>query len=192
MISFSLSRQQLLVGSGLLLLVGLSWWLQGSFEEIEDALYRLDGQPDYYMRDLSLQVVGEGGEVQHHLSARKMAYFSWDDSAHLDTPQVVVYRENRPAWMVESDQGVLYNREQTLTLDNGVSLYRGDNKQASSLQLHTQQMVVDLESEQAKSEGDVLVLQPPIGELSGRGLILDLQQNRLHLMSQVRVRYENR
>lgn len=89
-----------------------------------------------------------------------------------------------------AEQGILKNREQQLDLYHGVTLYKGESNN-SPLRLETDSLLIDLAKKQASSVADIFLQQHDVGELRGRGLLLDLQQNRLQLQSHVRVRYEN-
>ena len=186
-----LFRQRLVMGVGVALLVVTSWWSQDVFELPDEQDQLMAGQPDYYMRELRLQVLDEGGEVQHYLYARALAHFPDRDLTDLELPQVVVYRDNQAAWVIKAQQGALYNMQQTLHLQQGVTLHKGSTDELYPLQLQADSMVVDLMLEQAMSEGEILVQQYDMGTLQGQGMLLDLKENQLHLHSQVQVRYEN-
>jgi len=186
-----LFRQRFIIGLGVLLLVVTSWWSQDVFELPDEQDQLMVGQPDYYMRELRLQVLDAGGEVQHYLYASALAHFPARDLTDLELPQVVVYRDNQAAWVIKAQQGALHSVQQTLHLQQGVTLHKGSIDEVYPLQLQADSMVVDLTLEQATSDGDILVQQYDMGTLQGRGMLLDLKKNQLHLHSQVQVIYEN-
>lgn len=184
-------RQRIVVALGLVMLAAMSWWSQDAFELPDEQDQLMVGQPDYYMRELRIQVLDDGGVVQHYLSSSALAHFPSRDMTEFELPQVVVYRDNQPAWVIKAQQGTLYNVQQKLHLQQGATLHKGSVDEMYPLQLQAESMMLDLALEQAVSESDILVHQYEMGTLQGRGMLLDFKESRLHLQSQVQVRYEN-
>ena len=189
MLRLSLNRQRLVVGVGLSLLVAISWWSTDVLELADDSDYLMAGQPDYFMRDLEVLVQDHQGAIKHKLLASELAYFPHPSHTQFEDPMVAVYRDNQVAWLISAERGSLSN--QKLDFDDGVMLHRGENAGATTLQMQTEAMAIDLASKQAWSDGQVRVWQAGLGEMQGVGMRIDLNENQLQLQSQVRVRYEN-
>lgn len=183
-------KQYLMVGAGLLAVAIMGWFSQEVLESQDEVNLVMEHQSDFHMRGLKLYVSGDDGSAKYHLSARSLVHFPLNDTMTLETPQIVVYRQGQPAWVMAAEQGILKNREQQLDLYQGVTLYKGESNN-SPLRLETESLLIDLGKKQASSVAEIFLQQHDVGELRGRGLLLDLQQNRLQLQSQVRVRYEN-
>ncbi len=185
-----ISKQQLIVGAGLLVVAIMGWFSQEVLESQDEVNLVMEHQSDFHMRGLKLYVSGDDGSAKYHLSARSLVHFPLSDTMTLEAPQIDVYRQGQPAWVMAAEQGILKNREQQLDLYHGVTLYKGESNN-SPLRLETDSLLIDLAKKQASSVADIFLQQHDVGELRGRGLLLDLQQNRLQLQSHVRVRYEN-
>ncbi len=183
-------RRYLIVGVGLIIAAVMGWFSQEVLESQGEVNLVMERQSDFHMRGLKLYVSGDDGRAKYHLSAQSLVHFPLSDTMTLEAPQIIVYRQGQPAWVMAAKQGTLKNREQQLALQQGVTLYQGDSDN-SPLRLETDSLLIDLANKQASSVADVLLQQHNVGELRGRGLLLDLQHNRLQLQSQVRVRYEN-
>lgn len=191
MLRFSLSRQRLIVGGGLCLLAAISWWSDDMLELPDDRGYLMAGQPDYFMRELEVLVQDPQGGIRHKLSASELAHFPNTQNTRFTQPKVEIYREQNATWVIEAALGVLNNPDQQLQLDNGVKLYQGNVASTAAVQLETETMGIELVKQQASSDGQVRLWQQGLGQMQGEGMLLDLQSNRLHLQSNVRVRYEN-
>ncbi len=185
-----ITRQQLIIGFLLLSLAAISWWSDDPILLPDAQEQALIGEPDFYMRGLRLHVLGEKGQTQRYISAESLMHYPQNDLAVLEQPKIAIYRGSEPAWIIEAKQGTLLSQEK-LSLNGSVVIYKGSVVGNGALQLSAEAIDINLLLEQAVSDGDILVQQHGMGELKGRGMVLDLQDNRLHLQSQVRVIYEN-
>ncbi len=183
-------RNYLVIGFGLVVVIAIAWLSQEVMESSGERELVMESQSDFHMRGLNLHVSSEGGDAKYHVFASSLTHFPHDDTMNLQAPKVIIYHQGQPAWVVTAEEGLLNKREQQLTLRDNVSLREGGGD-AAPLQLELEYIIVDLVKKQASSEADISLKQHDVGELWGRGLLLDLQNNRLQLQSKVRVRYEN-
>ncbi len=183
-------RHYLLVGFGLVAIIAIAWLSQEVMESPGESELVMERQSDFHMRGLNLHVSSEGGDAKYHVFALSLTHFPHNDTMSLQEPKIVIYQQGQPGWVIAAEEGLLKKKEQQLALRHNVSLYEGGGE-AAPLQLELEHIIVDLVKKQASSESDISLKQHDVGELWGRGLLLDLQNNRLQLQSNVRVRYEN-
>jgi len=183
-------RHYLVMGFGLAAVIAIVWFSQEVMESPSERELVMESQSDFHMRGLNLHVSGEGGDAKYHVFASSLTHFPHNDTMSLQEPKIVIYHQGQPGWVVAAEEGLLKKREQQLELRDNVSLREGGGD-AAPLQLELEHIIVDLVKKQASSEADISLKQHDVGELWGRGLLLDLQNNRLQLQSKVRVRYEN-
>ncbi|MCF6218792.1 MAG: LPS export ABC transporter periplasmic protein LptC [Gammaproteobacteria bacterium] len=183
-------RHYLVIGFALAAVIAIAWFSQEVMESPGESELVMESQSDFHMRGLNLHVSSEGGDAKYHVFASSLTHFPHNDTMSLQEPKMVIYHQGQPSWVVAAKEGLLKKKEQQLELRHHVSLYEG-GADAAPLRLELEHIIVDLVKKQASSEADIALKQHDVGELSGRGLLLDLQNNRLQLQSKVRVRYEN-
>lgn len=91
-----------------IIMVGLSIWLQIGL--LEDPKVRpIPGDtrhdPDYYVENFTATGVDETGENRYVLEAERMVHFPDDDTALLDKPHIIQYKDNEPPRHSYSDSG---------------------------------------------------------------------------------------
>ncbi len=90
------------------IMVGLSIWLQlGLLEDPKPQPIPGDSRhdPDYYVENFTATGVDESGENRYVLEAERMVHFPDDDTALLDKPHIIQYKDGLAPRHSYSDSG---------------------------------------------------------------------------------------
>lgn len=186
-----LNAHRVLLFLGLILLVGLSWWMGESQMMLPlKPGVALQEKPDYHMKQLKLRVMDGKGGLNYLLSAQNLAHFQKGDVTDLEDLQIILYRGEAPFWVAEARRGRLIGERQFLELSGDVYLERLGTDGRGPLEIRVEDMKVNLADETATTDKPVTVIQTGMGRASATGMRMDLVNDRLELQTQVRFVYE--
>jgi lipopolysaccharide export system protein LptC len=159
--------------AALLLLVGLTLWLNNL---VQAPAARADGSmrhdPDLIVENFNARKLGEDGEVQYTLVARKMVHYPDDDSAHLEQVRVEAFEPKQPKMTATADSGRLEQGGDRVHIQGNVVLVReGDAKTAAS-RLTTDELTLLPDIGIARTSSEV-TLENDSGRLVGKGMEID-------------------
>lgn len=139
-------------------LAGISYWLEVTTRppaSAKDGSNRHD--PDYYVANFSVRRFDAGGILQHTFSADLMQHYPDDDSTDVTAPRVVYHRD--PATFITSKTATVDGKGEHVRLINAVRIVRAGAPGKPPTTLTTQHLDVWPDTEQARSDVPVLVVQ---------------------------------
>ncbi len=171
-----------------LALAVLSWWLQRE-EQTQRAGVEDDGRiADYAIRDFEMTVMDEQGRPRNRLKAVSMEHFSDDDSAELQRPDLLVYRQKGEPWRLSSESAVVYQGGLVIYMQGVVQMRQlGDTGQVT-MRMDTRNLWFYSEREYAESSEQV-VISDSMGVTRAKGMKIDLKAGRLQLLAAVQSEY---
>ena len=185
-----LTYRRLVIASVLLALVLGSWWARQNAERPEATeVAVIEGQPDYYMKGLQVRAVDQHGTLSHHLSAESLVHYQQSGVTTFVEPQIVIYREGQPAWVVGARKGRLDGLRQRLVLEQQVAVVQDTGDQQAALQLRTETLEILLQEKIAHTDDYIELTQEGVGWAEGAGMTLYLTQDRLKLHQKVKFVY---
>lgn len=109
----------------LVLLAGLSFWLQKAVEpEPGKSNGKLRHDPDAYAENFTVRRFDTDGNVKYRLSAPLLVHYPDDDSSEVKSPVLIAYRPDSPPVTVTSDRAKVTAKGETIFLWDNVSLTR--------------------------------------------------------------------
>lgn len=176
---------------GLVLLVGVSVWLQNAFEQNDkksrDNKERHD--PDYYIENFVLTSMADDGQPQHRISAPYMQHFPDDDTTELTSPTILMFRKDSPPWLIKSDRGSFSKNAELVFLSGNVTISRKSGPQNQSVQLFTDTLKIHPDTEFAETDSRV-VMKSNTQRTEGTGMRAYIRKGVLQLLDNVKVYYE--
>jgi len=171
-----------------LALAVLSWWLQRE-EQAQGADVPDEGRvADYAIRDFEMTTMDAQGRPRSRLEAVSMAHFSDDDSAELQRPELLVYRQNGEPWNLSSESAVISQGGTVIHLRGVVQMRRLDDAGQVTLQVDTRELWFYSDQEYAESSEQV-VISDAMGVTRAKGMTIDLKAGRLQLLAGVQSEY---
>jgi len=174
----------------LLPIAALSWWLLRSAAPLggqslpEEARH----SPDYYMEQFTLTSFNELGKPAHKLYADNMLHYPDDDSATLERPHLVVFRDDKEFWDIRADSGLVSGGGEAVLLQGEVIILRVNQEHAQALEVYTSDLMVYPHKKYAETAAAVKI-RDDRGVTEAMGMWASLDQRRMELLSNVRGSY---
>ena len=130
-----------------IIMVGLSIWLQIGLLE-DPRLQPVPGNsrhdPDYYVENFTATGVDETGNNRYVLEAERMVHFPDDDTALLDKPHIIQYKDNVAPRHSYSDSGWVASGGNEVLLTGSVRVIEGYSDNDSGGIMTTESMKIKL------------------------------------------------
>lgn len=149
----------------------------------------VDGnQPDFFMARATTRIYDEAGNVAYLLSAERWSHVRGESGVSLEQPTLIAHRaESSQHWQAQAERGYWVESDGMLTLDQNVSFELWERQQRLQ-QLLSPHMQIDYRRRTAHTDTPVRLLAEQ-GEMSGKGIDIDLVAGKAVLPAQVRGRY---
>jgi len=173
----------------LLVLAGLSFWLQSTVDRGEtrnDGKFRHD--PDATAENFIVRRFDQNGQVKYRLSAPYLVHYPDDDTSEVKSPTLISYRPEGTTVTVTGDHAKVTAKGETIFLQDNVSVIRA----ATPGRL---EMVARMPDLTAQPEAGIAFTKSPVeitqGQswIKGVGIHIDNNNSTLVLQSQVRGQY---
>lgn len=173
------------------LIVGLlalaSLWLVTQLRPSETAGIPAGDGPDYYLGPFTLISMDPQGRPQHRIEGEGMQHLPALAETHLQQPRITLYQGSRNPWAASSEHGVYSDDGERLLLGGAVHI-EGQGR-SGPLRLETRDLHIQPQTGHGETD-QAVTLTAANGQIHATGLRADLPQQQLHLLSNVRGRYE--
>lgn len=168
----------------LLAFAGISaWWLSTAVRA--PSPIGVDRGPAWYFGDAQLSATGPGGAILFRIAAPYITHEPTDDSALLRFPSIEWLQGETPLSITANSGRVHADRRHVSLAGNVVII---DDSTGTRFEFHSPDLEVDADRRIASTDSDVLILSAH-GELSGTGLVADMNTGTIRIESAVRGRY---
>lgn len=175
-----------------LLLIGMlliSIWLsRESYLSLHDDNNQ-PSTPDAYMTEVSYTQFDAQGRWRTRLNSPKIVHYSEQDSATLDSPQLISRTPDQLTWIITADHGTSQQGLKTVVLTDNVKIQRIRDSTKQVTTLTTTSMTAYPEQKIAKTDQPVKIVEPGI-TMNAVGLTADLNTGDINLLSGVQGNYE--
>ena len=174
----------------LITLAGLSLWWLLSLQTAQQA----DGSdllatPKLVLDKFEATRLDEHGLRQYQLSAPQLVQWTGTRGIEIEQPKMVLYRDGRfVLWRLEAEQAWLSEDRQTVQLRDAVEAIRDPGNPAERLHISSRDLIYRPQDNTLTTDGPVR-LTTAHGEMSGRGLHGQMDQQFYTLLSAVRGQY---
>lgn len=165
------------------------WWWPRDHDAVERPPVAASQQADYAMRDFHLIAMNADGRPGHTLAAQNLYHYADREQSTLTQPRMAFYEEDRPAWEISAEHGVVWDAEREVVLNGEVEVRYAGEAPANSFQIHTDELHVWPDDRRARTDEPVRIVQRS-GVVHSVGMSADLDSRQLHLQSRVRGYYE--
>lgn len=186
-----MDTRNLLSLSGVLLVIGAAGYFWGLDQKEDAPLLVQDNRPrpDYVVEGLQSLQTDEKGHISRTIRAKKLTHYQEpEEQAEMEHPDVILFRDGKPAWSVKASRGSSLEGNTHLILGEGVSAERLNASPEGAVRLDAPTMHLYPEKQSINTADDVSVVSR-IGKTQARGLDASLQSGSLNLHSQVRGEY---
>ena len=164
------------------------WWPHID-EQAQEKASEIDAtEPDYVANGLKRTIYDENGFIQTTVSAKTMRYFSIDDLAEFEQPDVTLFTENStPNWNLTAQQGFLYSNEK-IVLENQVNA-TNLNIEEVIRHFRTAHLDVFIPERRMQANQEVTILGDNLVIL-GKGMSANLDEKHVELTDHVKTTYK--
>lgn len=145
--------------------------------------------PDYYLVNFTLTTMGDNGIPKHQLSADNMSHYPDDDTARLENPHLVIYRNDTDTWDIRAEHGLVMDEGQSVMLQGEVFIEQVSTDSDRNLEITTRDLDVKTNEEFASTE-QAIIIKDRYGVTEAVGMYADLKGRQLKLISQVHGKYQ--
>ena len=183
-----MNRRLLLILSLVTLLVIATTWLSQTSDKPGPGAKQVSAQiADYFIRGFDATVTATDGTPSHHMTSESVTHYAESGVVEMTQPRITVFRPQEEQWQVEAEQGRREGDGNLLTLRGNVLLTQKSRTQP--LQVQTDELFIYPDTQYGETETPVTISSPN-GRISGVGMKVYGEENRLLLLSDVRGRYE--
>ena len=141
----------------LLLIAGLSFWLDSSVAPDNHGNGPLRHDADYWVDNFSVKRFDRDGQPLNTLFGQKMTHFPDDDTTLIANPKVTFFRQ--PTVQLSAVSGLIGNDGKEITLTDNVHIRREGIGGALPLEARTQKMVLYPDNEEMRANSHVIITQ---------------------------------
>ena len=173
----------------LLTAAGASGWFLYTLDFDGDSTERVaPDAPEAYMENFATVEMDGAGRPRRRIEASYMAYHA-DRTVELTDPRYVLFSDEGEPWHVQSERARVSPDGSVLWLMGKVDIWRNDAAGTRDLDIRTEHLVVQTESEYAETT-EAVTIRTPMSVSSGVGMRAWLDETRFELLSQVRTHVE--
>jgi len=181
----TMPRQSIMGLLALILLSALSIWLLTGLSPDGDDLLGTRG-PTWYFNQAELVATGRDGRVLYRVTSPRIVQDPSDDSADLESPVVKWEQGQSPPLWVAATRGRVAADATDLWLGEGVRI--SDENAGGPIEFRTEWLALDTRTQLATTDAEIVVVSTH-GELTGRGLVADMNRGTIRIHSEVRAHY---
>ena len=173
----------------LLVLAGLSFWLQSTVDRGEtknDGKFRHD--PDAMAENFTVRRFDQSGQVKYRLTAPHLVHYPDDDTSELKSPVITSYRPDGGQVTVTGDRAKVTAKGETIFLWDNVSVTRAATPDRLAMVARMPDLTAQPEAGIAFTGSPVEIIQGQ-SWVKGVGIHIDNNTSTLVLQSQVRGQY---
>ncbi|NTV69312.1 MAG: LPS export ABC transporter periplasmic protein LptC [Azonexaceae bacterium] len=173
----------------LLILAGLSFWLQSTVDRGDsnhDGKFRHD--PDAMAENFTVRRFDQNGQIKYRLTAPYLVHYPDDDTSELKSPTLTSYRAEGSQVVVTGDHAKVTAKGETIFLWDNVSVTRAATPDRLEMVARMPDLTAQPEAGIAFTGSPVEITQGP-SWVKGVGIHIDNNTSTLVLQSQVRGQY---
>ncbi|MEC9375850.1 MAG: LPS export ABC transporter periplasmic protein LptC [Pseudomonadota bacterium] len=138
----------------------------------------------YYLDTAEISGMGANGEILYQLTMDRASHVIADDSITMREVEMLYTPKELKGWKMSADEGRIPSDGSIIELFGNVVVQSGEKNQIPT-KITTEKMAINPSKNQARTNQDVIVDYD--GRLvKAKGIEVDLNQNRLKLLSQVK------
>jgi LPS export ABC transporter protein LptC len=173
----------------LALLAAFSWIVSRQPAEDQAApVQGLDTRLNYALHDFRGRLLNDLGEIAFEIEAPLLRNDAASGIGTVERPEIRIQQEAEE-WYITAESAVIASDRERVTLEGAVTMVRNNEITGEQLDIATRDVVLDVTPRTASTESDVIIRQSG-NRLDATGMRLDMINDRVELLSEVRAHYE--
>lgn len=173
----------------LALLALLSWVFSRPGTEREaEPVEGLDTRLNYALHDFRGRLLNDLGEISLEIEAPLLRNDAASGIGTVERPRIRIQQEAEE-WYITAESGIIAADREQVTLEGRVTLVRNNGLTGERLDIATRDVVLHVTPRTARTDAGVAIRQDG-STLDATGMRLDMINDRVELLSEVRAHYE--
>lgn len=175
----------------MLFLALLTFWINQTVQEEGLSISRLNRHdPDYMLHNFVSTRTNATGNTKYVLAAIEMRHFPDNDYTELKRPRFTQFGLDKPYTQIYGQRGKISANGKLIEFNKQVKVIRQGTAEKGEMQLHTEQLTMEPDTEVAYTDLPVKIYQKPATVITGTGLRFDNKAQTTQLFNRVHVHYE--
>ncbi|MCF7981442.1 MAG: LPS export ABC transporter periplasmic protein LptC [Pseudomonadales bacterium] len=146
-----------------------------------------NAEPDFYLLNAKSVEFDQSGKLRYRFNAQQLDHFPKGDYTLVKTPDITLFHNDGTPWYINARQGRITAGNESIKLWDQVVIIR--DSQEEPMKMETRTLTIIPKQDIAKTEQDVVITNRA-GRIDATGMITYVDENRMELLSNVRVRHE--
>jgi len=177
-----------IVGFILTIAIGVAAWLTLCYRPLTQPTTSTALLPDAFMEDVSTLIMDKEGKPSVKIVTPKMIHYAENDTTHLTSPQVTLYRKSPQPWYITSKFGKAVQGITQVDFWQDVSIHHAADQDNPDTLIRTPTLTVYPEKQVAETKDFITLTQPNI-VIKAVGMYTDMDIGSVKLLSQARGEY---
>lgn len=172
----------------IILTLGLSCWSIFISKHAETTFADAAHRPDAFMENVVATIINKEGDPSLKVEAPKMVHYTDNDTTDIETPHITMYRQSPEPWHINSNYAkATQGLDQIYFWDNVVIHHMSDIANPTTT-MTTTTLTVFPDKQIAQTKDNVTLIQPDT-TIHGLGMLANLNEGTVQLLSQARGEY---
>ncbi len=185
-------KYPILLPIGLMLFLALlTFWINQTVQEEASRVTGLNRHaPDYKLYNFVSTRTDATGHTKYVLAAAQMRHYPDSDHTELDRPRFTQFGQETPYTQIYGQRGKISGDGKLVEFIKQVKVIRQATAEKGEMQLQTEQLTVEPDTDIAYTDLPVTIRQKPATVITGTGMRFDKNAETMQLFNRVHVHYE--
>ncbi|OGT54917.1 MAG: LPS export ABC transporter periplasmic protein LptC [Gammaproteobacteria bacterium RIFCSPHIGHO2_12_FULL_42_10] len=149
-----------------------------------------ENAPDAYMDHVTAMILDKTGNPRIKIASPKMMHYAKDDQSHFLHPALTIYRTDCKPWVVTSLHAEAIQGMNEINFWQDVVLHHASDRKGPDTVIKTPRLTVYTKTQLATTQDAITLIQPDLIS-QATGMIADMHESRIQLLSEARAFYTN-
>ena len=178
-----------IISLGLIFIAGLAAWTTFlTYGPKPSATTKPTLLPDAFMEEVTAVVMDKQGKPKMKIVTPKMVHYAENDTTHLISPQLTIYRKSPKPWYVTSKYAKALQGADIVDFWEDVIIHHSADKDNPATVIKTRTLRVYPEKQTAETKEAITMVQPNT-TIKAVGMHADMNAGTIVLLSQARGEY---
>lgn len=184
-----MSYKNALISLLMISIVGFATWATLSFYRPSTIIAEPGAElPDAYMEDVIALVMDQSGNPSLKLKTPLMVHYSQYNTAHLTTPEVILYRQSTQPWFINARYGKSTRGIEQVDFWENVTLFRPMDQRNPETWIKTETLTIHPNQKTAATNDTITLTQNNL-LLEAIGMEANMKNGDIKLLSHARGEY---
>ena len=146
-----------------------------------------DTPPDTIMEGVTTFVFNASGHPQMKMTTPKIIHYAENNTSYLEKPIITLFHETGNPWSIHSQYAKMLGLDEVVFWDD-VSIDHKADQASPNTTIKAPQLTVYPKTQQAETNSRIMMMQPNL-MITSIGMIADLKQDHIQLLSQTEAIY---